>query len=85
MRVLWLVRENLTRHPGGDTVQILQTAEALRRRGITVDLAHDRDDLAGYDLVHLFHLDRLWENVGHAQRIRQAGLPAVLSTIYWPS
>jgi len=85
MRVLWLVRENLTRHPGGDTVQILQTAEALRRRGITVDLAHDRDDLAGYDLVHLFHLDRLWENVGHAQRIRQAGLPAVLGTIYWPS
>lgn len=85
MRVLWLVRENLIRHPGGDTVQILQTAEALRRRGITIDFAHDSDNLAGYDLVHLFHLDRLWENAAHAQRIRRAGRPAVLSTIYWPS
>jgi glycosyltransferase involved in cell wall biosynthesis len=86
MRVLWLVRKNLTTHPGGDTTQILQTAAALRRRGVDVVLAPDsRRDLRPYDLVHLFHLDRLWENVGHARRVRAAGRPLALSPIYWPS
>ncbi len=86
MRVLWLVRKNLTTHPGGDTTQILRTADALRRRGIDVALGADsRRDLQPYDLVHLFHLDRLWENVSHARRARAAGRPIALSTIYWPS
>jgi glycosyltransferase involved in cell wall biosynthesis len=86
MRVLWLVRNNLTQHPGGDTTQILRTAEALRRRGVTIDLSSEAGaDLAEYDLVHLFHLDRLWENAEHCRRVRAAGRPVVLSTIYWPS
>lgn len=86
MRVLWLVRKNLTEHPGGDTTQILQTAAALRRRGVEVELAHDSaGDLTGYDLVHLFHLDRLWENLEHGRRAREVGRPVALSTIYWPS
>jgi glycosyltransferase involved in cell wall biosynthesis len=86
MRVVWLVRRNLTTHPGGDTTQILQTAAALRRRGRAVVLESDgRCNLRGYDLAHLFHLDRLWENIEHCRRLRAVGLPAVLSTIYWPS
>jgi len=86
MRVLWLVRKNLTTHRGGDTTQILQTADALRRRGLEIVLQSDsRGDLHPYNLVHLFHLDRLWENVGHARRARAAGRPIALSTIYWPS
>jgi glycosyltransferase involved in cell wall biosynthesis len=86
MRVLWLVRKNLTTHPGGDTTQILQTADALRRRGFDIVLGSDsRRDLQPFDLVHLFHLDRLWENVAHARRARAAGRPIVLSTIYWPA
>ncbi len=86
MRVLWLVRDNLTRNPGGDSTQILSTAAALRRRGLTIDFAHEvGPDLAGYDLAHLFHLDRLWENIAHSRRLRAARLPYVLSTIYWPS
>jgi len=85
MRALWLVRENLTQHPGGDTTQILRTAEALRAKGVHVELSADPlPDLAGFDVVHLFHLDRLWENVPHCRRIRTHGIPAVLSTIYWP-
>lgn len=86
MRVLWLVRENLERHPGGDTVQIVETARALRAMGVQVDFsAEPRANLAGYDAVHLFHLDRLWENEAHARRIRTVGIPAVLSPIYWPA
>ncbi len=85
MRALWLVRRNLTLHPGGDTTQILQTARALAALGVTVDLSDDaHPDLSGYDVVHLFHLDRLWENEPHCRRIRAQGRPAVLSPIYWP-
>lgn len=86
MRALWLIRDDLTAQPGGDTTQILETAEGLRRLGVRVDLRADvRPSLGGYDVVHLFHLDRLWENEPHCRRIRAAGLPAVLSTIYWPA
>ncbi len=86
MRVLFLTRKNLTQHPGGDTTQILQTAAAARDAGVTVDV-HDEPpaDLAAYDVVHLFHLDRLWENLAHARMCHAAGVPAVLSTIYWPT
>jgi glycosyltransferase involved in cell wall biosynthesis len=85
MQVLWLVRKNLTQHPGGDTTQILQTAAALRALGVQVELCSDsRPRMDGYDVVHLFHLDRLWENEPYCRQIRQQRRPAVLSTIYWP-
>lgn len=86
MRVLWLVRHNLSSRPGGDGTQIMQTAAALRALGVQVELSTDRrPDLDGYDLVHLWHLDRLWENEPHCRRIRARGIPSVLSTIYWPA
>jgi glycosyltransferase involved in cell wall biosynthesis len=85
MRVLWLVRRNLRQHTGGDTTQILNTAAAVRARGIEVDLRSDMPtDLVKYEAAHLFHLDRLWENAAHARSLARAGLPFVLSTIYWP-
>lgn len=86
MRVLWLVRDNLETHPGGDTTQILRTAAALRGLGVSIDFSSDPlAPFSGYDLVHLFHLDRLWEHLPVCRRLRAAGSPAVLSTIYWPS
>ncbi|MCB9913680.1 MAG: glycosyltransferase family 4 protein [Planctomycetes bacterium] len=86
MKALWLVRADLEAHPGGDTVQILRTAEALRARGHEVRLdGSPRPRLASCDLVHLFHLDRLWENGPHARRLASSGVPAVLSTIWWPT
>jgi len=86
MRALWLVRDNLDEHPGGDTTQLHCTAAALRERGISVELSSDpAPDLGSFDIVHLFHLDRLWENTRWCQQIRSAGIPSVLSPIYWPS
>ncbi len=86
MHVLWLVRDNLETHPGGDTTQILQTAAALHKRGVRVEFA-DRlpHRIERYDVVHLFHLDRLWEHLAVCKRLRRTRTPAVLSTIYWPA
>jgi glycosyltransferase involved in cell wall biosynthesis len=86
IHALWLVRENLRTHPGGDTTQVLQTAAALERRGVAIELASRLpESLQGRQIVHLFHLDRLWEHLGICRRLRAAGVPTVLSTIYWPT
>ena len=86
MRVLWLVRDDLRTHPGGDTTQILQTARALLELGVMVDFANEPPrDASAFDLIHLFHLDRLWEHLPVCRRLRAEARPAVLSTIYWPA
>ncbi len=86
MRVLWVVRDDLDRHPGGDTTQIRRTAAALGGLGVRVEFASDAAALSReFDLAHLFHVDRTWENLPVCRRIRAIGLPAVLSTIHWPA
>lgn len=66
---------------GGDTIQMVRTAEALGRLGVTADvyLAKDRIDYRGYDLLHFFNILRPADQLGH---IRQSGKPYVVSTIY---
>lgn len=86
MRALWLVRGNLETHPGGDTTQILQTKAALERLGVAVELSSNLSSkLKDYDIIHLFHLDRLWEHLPICRCLRTARLPVVLTTIYWPT
>lgn len=85
MRALWCVRANLREHAGGDTTQILQTADALRSLGVDVTIDYGgRTQPAGYDLLHLFHLDRPWENLAWARRAHRAGVPIAVSSIWWP-
>ncbi len=83
MKVLFVSRKTLFSSPGGDTVQIIKTAEYLRRLGIHVDISTNlKPDLNGYDLVHAFNLMRpqeVWTQVMHA---RKHNKPVVLSTIY---
>lgn len=86
MRVLWCVRRNLTDNPGGDTTQILNTAAAVRAAGVDVEMSDAvAPSFDGFDVVHLFHLDRLWEIHHHARRLVAAKKPYVLSTIWWPA
>ncbi len=86
MRVLWIVRNNLERHPGGDTTQVLQTRKAVERLGVEIEMTCESPrDLSRFDVAHLFHLDRLWEHLSLCRALQSARLPAVLSTIYWPS
>lgn len=71
--------------PGGDTVQILNTAEALRGRGCYVSLTSTLDcDLSKFDLAHLWHLERLHESYPFLKRARTSQLPVALSPIYYP-
>ncbi|MBX3379457.1 MAG: glycosyltransferase family 4 protein [Phycisphaeraceae bacterium] len=86
-RALWLVREDLDVQRGGDTVQVHRTKSALEQLGVRIELRDIRETaLDGFDVVHLWHLDRLWETLPICRRLeRAAAPPGVLSTIYWPS
>ena len=82
--MLFVVRPDLELHRGGDTTQILSTARELTNLGVRVEVSDQLPaSLDDVDLVHLFHLDRLWENVPHLTAL--AGRrPFVLSPIWWP-
>jgi glycosyltransferase involved in cell wall biosynthesis len=85
-KVLFAVRPDLESWPGGDTVQVLQTAKHLRRLGVQVVISSSlTEDLAPFDFIHLWHLERVHENYVHLLRARQAEKPVALSPIYWPS
>lgn len=83
LRVLFLSRTTLFSVPGGDTIQVLKTAEALRTLGCEVRVSTDIGPNAdGFDLVHIFNLTRPQETYFQALAARKYGVPVVLSPIY---
>ena len=83
MKVLFQSRTTLYSVPGGDTVQLTKTAEALRQQGVEVTVSTDLEpSLEGYDLVHLFNLIRPQEVLLQARNARRQGKKIALSTIY---
>jgi glycosyltransferase involved in cell wall biosynthesis len=86
LKVLFCVRHNLWSLPGGDATQILRTRAALQERGAEVTLWTEPKPppTGSFDLAHLFHLTRL-DTYVHAEALARAGMPFVLSTIYWPT
>jgi glycosyltransferase involved in cell wall biosynthesis len=70
--------------PGGDQVQIEETARFLRERfKIDVTLSSELEpDLAEIDAVHLFGIVRPQEVWVQAQNARRQGKPVLLSTVY---
>lgn len=83
MKILFQSRTTLFSVPGGDTVQILKTAEALREKGCIVDVSTELEpDVSGYDIVHLFNLMRPQEVYLQARNAKKHRKPVALSTIY---
>ena len=86
MRVLFInSREDAQAIPGGDTVQMLSTKEALESLGLSVEVryAHELADLPVCDIAHIFNMQTP-EPAWAALDILQAReTPVVLSPIYW--
>jgi len=83
MKALFQTRTSIFSVPGGDTVQILKTADGLRALGCEVDISTDLEpDLAGYDIVHLFNLTRPQELYMQAANARRQDRKIALSPIY---
>lgn len=83
MKVLFQSRTTLFSVPGGDTVQLVKTAEYLHKLGVEVDISTELEPtLDGYDLVHLFNLMRPQEVYLQARNASRQGKRIALSTIY---
>ena len=68
-----------TRVEGGHRIQFDETARALRALGVSAEVVNGPDyEPDGVDLVHGLGLP-----AEEVHRLRSAGLPVVLSTIYW--
>jgi glycosyltransferase involved in cell wall biosynthesis len=80
MNVLFIARATLYDSPGGDTVQILKTAEELRKLAVTVDigLCTDEFDYQKYDIVHFFNIIRPADILYHFNKSKRT----VISTIF---
>jgi glycosyltransferase involved in cell wall biosynthesis len=81
MKVLFTARASLFAQPGGDTRQVVQTAEALRENGIQVDikLRGESIELSDYDVVHFFNAGRPADIAEILPNITQ---PLVVSSIW---
>lgn len=81
MKVAMISRSSLYNVPGGDTIQMVKTAEALNNVGVKAEifLSSDRIDYQHFDLLHFFNLLRPADHLNH---IRKSKMPYVISTIY---
>ncbi|MGZ5135231.1 MAG: glycosyltransferase family 4 protein [Flavitalea sp.] len=81
MKVLFISRSTLFKDRGGDTVQVENTADYLRKIGVAVDirLCSEKIDYSSYDLLHFFNIIRPADIIRH---IELSGKPYVVSTIY---
>ena len=83
MKVLMQGRLRLVEIGGGDKVQILNTAEELKKLGVDVDLSFELDaDYSKYDIIHVFQLDWTPETYLYAKKAKRSGKPLVLSPIH---
>jgi glycosyltransferase involved in cell wall biosynthesis len=73
-------------YPGGDTVQMRKTREALEERGVTVhtlERGKSLDDYRDADVLHVFNLPYSTRMLELVERGREHGFSIALSTVYW--
>ncbi len=84
MKVLFINRPDAFEVPGGDTVQMIGTKKALEARGVEVDVHLGiSPDPRGYDVAHVFNMQRPQEESIQMYILKQHGIPVALSSIFW--
>ena len=81
MKVAFITRSTLDKAPGGDTIQIKQTAKQLRNLGVQVDILPTtlKIDYSLYDLLHFFNIARPADILHHIYKSKK---PFVLSPVF---
>jgi glycosyltransferase involved in cell wall biosynthesis len=83
MKVLMVNAPASVHFHGGDTVQMQQTAAALRDFGVSASFSCDPEPRApGFDLAHVFNLRTVDATARQVRSLKKTGLPIVLSPIY---
>lgn len=70
MRIAFITRSTLYTTPGGDTIQVLQTAKHLRKLGMDVDvlLTNQTINYKSYNLLHFTNITRPADILYHISR-----------------
>jgi glycosyltransferase involved in cell wall biosynthesis len=81
MKVALITRSTLRAVPGGDTVQVMETARQLALLGVQADvlLSPVKSDIRDYDLLHFFNITRPADII---RLIDYTNKPFVLSPIW---
>jgi len=81
MKVAFISRSTLYSDKGGDTVQVLKTAEYLQQLGVEVEIRLTNEVISyeEYDLLHFFNIIRPADILFH---LRKSTRPFVVSTIF---
>lgn len=83
MKVLFRIRSDIARYPGGDEVQLRRTREALEAMGVETALLPGMAEMPeGFDIVHLFNTTRIHETAVQLEQARKRGVPVVVSPIW---
>jgi glycosyltransferase involved in cell wall biosynthesis len=86
MRLLFInSRPDAVRSPGGDTIQAQKTQAALESLGVTIHVraSDDLGHLPAVELAHIFNIQDAEPAWAAFQALEKAGVPVVLSPIYW--
>jgi len=84
MKVLIQNRPDALEVFGGDSVQMLKTAEYLKKLGAHVDISLElTPNLDDYDVVHLMNITRVTFTYAQLKNAKKQGKKVVLSPIYW--
>jgi len=80
MKVAFIARSTLYTAPGGDTVQVEQTARGLAELGVDAEIVLSNQAISydDYDLLHFFNIIRPADILYHSKK---ANKPFVVSTI----
>lgn len=81
MRVLFLLRKGFRNFVGGDSIQVLETAQHLKKLGVQVEILEAGDSMAGKrcDIVHFFNLGRPYDLYPYLDSLR---VPLVVSSLF---
>ncbi len=84
MKVAFITRSTLYKVPGGDSIQVSQTASHLRDLGIEVDicLTNQPIDPTSYDLFHFFNIIRPADILSHIGKTKKPYLVSPLLVDY---
>jgi glycosyltransferase involved in cell wall biosynthesis len=81
MKILFVSRSNFLQFKGGDTTQVLMTAQELEKLGVQVSFysTDSNVDVNQYDLIHFFNITR---PAAILSVLGKSKIPYVVSTIY---
>lgn len=80
MKIGIITRSTLLTEKGGDTIQVLQTAQALKNLGVQADIisSDHTPDYSKYDLLHFFNIIRPADILHHIRKFKN---PFVVSPV----